>query len=87
MNYSRRPVLAMIAASAAASVLPRTAWAADPGVTKDKIVLGSFLPLQSGLAAGATQMREGCDAYFKFINDFGGSERTQDRVDCRKQFL
>ena len=72
MNYSRRPVLAMIAASAAATVLPKTAWAADPGVTKDKIVLGSFLPLQSGLAAGATQMREGCDAYFKFINDSGG---------------
>jgi branched-chain amino acid transport system substrate-binding protein len=48
------------------------AWSADPGVTKDKIVLGSFLPLQSGLAAGATQMKEGCDAYFRYINDQGG---------------
>ena len=24
-----------------------------------------YLPLQSGLAAGATQMKEGTDAYFK----------------------
>ena len=52
--------------------LPGVARSADPGVTKDKVILGSFLPLQSGLAAGATQMKEGCDAYFKYINDLGG---------------
>lgn len=45
---------------------------AEPGITKDKIILGSFLPLQSGLAAGATQMKEGTEAYFKYINDQGG---------------
>jgi branched-chain amino acid transport system substrate-binding protein len=45
---------------------------AEPGVTKDKIILGSYLPLQSGLAAGATQMKEGTEAYFKYINDQGG---------------
>jgi ABC-type branched-subunit amino acid transport system substrate-binding protein len=45
---------------------------AEPGVTRDKIILGSFLPLQSGLAAGATQMKEGTEAYFKYINDQGG---------------
>ncbi len=45
---------------------------ADPGVSKDTIKLGSFLPLQSGLAAGATQMRDGTEAYFKYINDQGG---------------
>lgn len=45
---------------------------AEPGVSKDKILLGSFLPLQSGLAAGATQMKEGTEAYFKYINDQGG---------------
>jgi ABC-type branched-subunit amino acid transport system substrate-binding protein len=45
---------------------------AEPGVTRDKIKLGSYLPLQSGLAAGATQMREGTEAYFKYVNDHGG---------------
>jgi len=45
---------------------------AEPGVTKDKIILGSYLPLQSGLAAGATQMKEGTEAYFKYVNDQGG---------------
>ena len=45
---------------------------AEPGVTRDKIKLGSYLPLQSGLAAGATQMREGTEAYFRYINDQGG---------------
>ncbi|MBX6329208.1 MAG: ABC transporter substrate-binding protein [Pseudolabrys sp.] len=48
------------------------AHAADQGITKDQITLGAFLPLQSGLAAGATQMREGAEAYFKYINDNGG---------------
>lgn len=72
MNRDRRQVLTALAAGATTVMLPRSSWSADPGVTKDKIVLGSFLPLQSGLAAGATQMREGCDAYFKYINDSGG---------------
>jgi branched-chain amino acid transport system substrate-binding protein len=71
-DMRRRQLLAMLAGGAAAAGLPKNAWSADPGVTKDKVVLGSFLPLQSGLAAGATQMKEGCDAYFKSINDAGG---------------
>src|SRR5918911_509811 len=45
---------------------------AEPGIKKDRIILGSYLPLQSGLAAGATQMKEGTEAYFKWINDQGG---------------
>jgi branched-chain amino acid transport system substrate-binding protein len=65
-------VFALLAILVAAAALPEGAWSADPGVTKDKVTLGSFLPLQSGLAAGATQMKEGCDAYFKYINDSGG---------------
>lgn len=72
MKQSRRTVLSLLAAGAALAATPRLAWSGDPGVTKDKIVLGSFLPLQSGLAAGATQMKEGCDAYFRSINDAGG---------------
>src|SRR5437868_1737440 len=47
-------------------------FAAEPGVTKDKILLGAFLPLQGGLAAGANQMRDGADAYFKELNAKGG---------------
>ena len=71
MKNNRRALIAL-AVGTAAFGLAGTAHAADPGVTKDKITLGSFLPLQSGLAAGATQMREGADAYFKHINDTGG---------------
>jgi branched-chain amino acid transport system substrate-binding protein len=58
--------------SCAAAVLATVACAAEPGVSDNKIVLGSFLPLQSGLAAGAAQMKEGTDAYFKYVNDSGG---------------
>jgi branched-chain amino acid transport system substrate-binding protein len=72
MIQTRRLFLSSAAAGAAIALAPVMAWSADPGVTKDKIVLGSFLPLQSGLAAGATQMKEGCDAYFRYINDQGG---------------
>jgi branched-chain amino acid transport system substrate-binding protein len=72
MKSIRKPVFALFAILVAVAALPEGAWSADPGVTKDKVTLGSFLPLQSGLAAGATQMKEGCDAYFKYINDSGG---------------
>jgi len=71
MTQSRRTVLTMLAAGTGAAAMPRFAFA-EPGITKDKILLGSFLPLQSGLAAGATQMKEGCDAYFRSINEAGG---------------
>ena len=72
MKSIRSSLFALFAAGAAAAILPGVARSADPGVAKDKVILGSFLPLQSGLAAGATQMKEGCDAYFKYINDSGG---------------
>jgi branched-chain amino acid transport system substrate-binding protein len=71
MKHTRRTLLSLLGASAATSVFPAVA-SAEPGITKDKIILGSFLPLQSGLAAGATQMKEGCDAYFKSVNESGG---------------
>jgi ABC-type branched-subunit amino acid transport system substrate-binding protein len=58
--------------SAAALAFALGAAQAEPGIGKDSIKLGSYLPLQSGLAAGATQMREGTEAYFKYINDQGG---------------
>jgi branched-chain amino acid transport system substrate-binding protein len=70
IDFSRRKLLA--AAAIAPAAFPRAAMAADPGITRDKIVIGSFLPLQSGLAAGATQLRDGASAYFKFVNDQGG---------------
>jgi branched-chain amino acid transport system substrate-binding protein len=72
MTQTRRTMLSLLGAATATSILPRAAWCAEPGVSKDKIILGSFLPLQSGLAAGATQMKEGCDAYFKSLNESGG---------------
>jgi ABC-type branched-subunit amino acid transport system substrate-binding protein len=61
-----KTLLAFGAAALAFSAL------AEPGVTKNTIKLGSYLPLQSGLAAGATQMKEGTEAYFRYINDQGG---------------
>ena len=72
MKSIRKSLFALFAIVGAAAILPEPARSADPGVTKDKVILGSFLPLQSGLAAGATQMKEGCDAYFKYVNDSGG---------------
>lgn len=72
MRQTRRSILTMLAAGATAAAAPRFAFAAEPGISKDKILLGSFLPLQSGLAAGATQMKEGCDAYFRYVNEAGG---------------
>jgi branched-chain amino acid transport system substrate-binding protein len=72
MKSIRKSLFALFATVAAATILAGPARSADPGVTKGKVILGSFLPLQSGLAAGATQMKEGCDAYLKYINDSGG---------------
>ncbi|MEQ8366906.1 MAG: ABC transporter substrate-binding protein, partial [Roseicyclus sp.] len=42
------------------------------GVTDDTVTIGAFLPLQSGLAAGAAQVRSGGNAYFDHINKQGG---------------
>ena len=72
MTNIRRRILLALAAGAATSALSGAAWTADPGITDNKITIGSFLPLQSGLAAGATGMKDAADAYFKYINDAGG---------------
>lgn len=69
---TRRKFLTLTIAAACAAAWTGPTWSADPGVKPDKIILGAFLPLQSGLAAGATQMKEGTEAYFRYINDQGG---------------
>lgn len=69
-KITRRQLL--IAGSLSPVLMAAPAWAAAPGVTADKIVIGSFLPLQSGLAAGAAQMRDGADAWFQHVNAQGG---------------
>jgi ABC-type branched-subunit amino acid transport system substrate-binding protein len=71
MNYIGRRVMSL-AVLGASSIISGAGWAADPGITADKITIGSALPLQSGLAAGATGMRDGADAYFQMINAGGG---------------
>jgi len=63
-----KSTLALGAAALAIAIAAR----AEPGISKDTIKLGSYLPLQSGLAAGATQMKEGTEAYFRWVNDQGG---------------
>ncbi|MBJ3776096.1 ABC transporter substrate-binding protein [Acuticoccus mangrovi] len=55
-----------------ALVIAAPAFAGDPGVTDDTIEVGSILPLQSGLSAGASQYRDGIDAYLKWVNKNGG---------------
>ncbi|HWI36942.1 MAG TPA: ABC transporter substrate-binding protein [Burkholderiales bacterium] len=62
----------ILAYGAAALAMAMSTAQAEPGISKDTIKLGSYLPLQSGLAAGATQMKEGTEAYFKWVNDNGG---------------
>ena len=49
-----------------------TAFAEQRGVTDDTVTVGAFLPLQSGLAAGAAQVRGGGLAYFEHVNNNGG---------------
>ena len=70
MSVTRRRLI--LSAAAAPALACPYAWAAEPGISKTQIKIGSFLPLQSGLSAGATQLRDGADSYFKFINDQGG---------------
>ena len=60
LDVIRRRILAATALSPALMV--KSGWAASRGVRDDKIIIGSFLPLQSGLAAGAVQLRDGADA-------------------------
>lgn len=62
----------VIALGAATLALCGPVAAAENGITKDEIVIGAFLPLQSGLAAGAAQVRDGANAYAQYINDQGG---------------
>ena len=59
-------------AVAVSVLLTGLAAQAELGVTEKEIRLGSVLPLQSGLSAGATQYRDGLDAYFKWVNANGG---------------
>src|SRR4051794_30914355 len=72
MKLASRSLFLLLASSAATAMASATSWSADPGVTIDKVIIGSSLPLQSGLAAGATGMRDGADAYFKSVNEAGG---------------
>lgn len=65
---AKRGLLGLMAALA----LTAPAFAADPGITKDKILIGAFLPLQGGLAAGANQLKDGADAFFQDLNAKGG---------------
>ncbi|UYO94820.1 ABC transporter substrate-binding protein [Pollutimonas sp. M17] len=57
-----------------------SAFAADPGVSKSEIHIGSFLPLQGGLSAGANQYKDGLDAYLKWVNKNGGVNGRKIRI-------
>ncbi len=72
MTISRRNFLAGTAGLALSVPAIHRARASDEGVTSNEIRLGSFLPLQGGLAAGASQYRDGASAYFQWLNDEGG---------------
>src|SRR6266568_938636 len=70
MRRSIYPVLGL--ALLAITHYARAAVAAEVGISSDRILIGAYLPLQGGLAAGASQLRDGADAYFKHVNDQGG---------------
>lgn len=76
-HITRRQLLSTAAAASVLLLSTKQSWAAEPGITPDKIVIGSFLPLQSGLAAGAVQLRDGADAWFRYVNDQGGINGRQ----------
>ena len=73
------PVLRRAAATLTASVLAlgmsasavAPAYAADPGVTNDEIVLGGTHPF-SGPASAYGNIGKGIGAYFSYLNDHGG---------------
>lgn len=70
-NILRAALTASLAASLAGSA------AAQTGVSEDQVTIGAFLPLQSGLAAGAVQVREGANAYIQHVNESGGVNGRQ----------
>lgn len=45
---------------------------AEPGITADKVVIGSFQALSGPIAFIGTPMRKGMDAYFNWVNSQGG---------------
>ena len=61
--------LAVLGAAAAGT-------SADPGVSGDKVVIGSSGPL-TGEAAAAAGVLKGADAYFKYVNSRGGVNGRQ----------
>jgi len=61
-----------IACGLAVAMSGTALYAQDSGVTKTEVLIGAFLPLQSGLAGGAAQVRDGALAYVQHINENGG---------------
>ncbi|HPE41989.1 MAG TPA: ABC transporter substrate-binding protein [Thermotogota bacterium] len=45
---------------------------AEPGITKDKVLIGSFQALSGPVAYIGLSMRKGMDAYFNWVNANGG---------------
>ena len=69
------------AASASSETPSSTASSGAPAATNttssentatDTVIFGAHVPLSGPLAAGGTQLKDGADAYFKYINDQGG---------------
>ncbi|SEL39997.1 amino acid/amide ABC transporter substrate-binding protein, HAAT family [Roseovarius nanhaiticus] len=68
MKIIRNTAAAMLVTALGIGAAP----AEQKGVTDDTVTVGAFLPIQSGLAAGAAQVRGGGNAYFDHINKQGG---------------
>lgn len=68
---------AVLAATLAGACIASPSRAQAPGVTEDEVLVGAFLPLQSGLAAGAVQVRDGTNAYIQHVNENGGVNGRQ----------
>jgi branched-chain amino acid transport system substrate-binding protein len=67
----------VLAGSAIAASAATSAKSADPGVSKDSILLGSAMPL-TGPAASYGTIARSADAYFKWYNDTRGGVYKRD---------
>ena len=68
----RKMMLATASVVIASAVTMAGASAADPGVTDDEIVIGSFGPMSGNVYMYGKLMMNGVDAVFKQVNDAGG---------------
>src|SRR5215210_6883300 len=68
----RTSILIGVLLAALALALPAsTSTSADPGITRNSILIGGTTPL-TGVASAYASVARGAEAYFKYVNAHGG---------------